>query len=130
MTGPASVRMATRLARAALLCAGLVPTLPRAAAAHAFLARATPAVGSTVAAAPAELSIDFTQGVEPAFSRIEVSDAGGARVDRNDVHAEGGDSRLAIGLKPLPPGRYLVSWQAVSVDTHRTQGSFSFTVAP
>ncbi len=121
--------MAARLARAMLLCAGLVPILPGAASAHAFLAKAVPGVGSTVASAPAELSIDFTQGVEPAFSRIEVSDAGGARVDRNDVHAQG-DSRLAIGLKPLPPGRYLVSWQAISVDTHRTQGSFSFTVAP
>ena len=122
--------MATRLARAMLLCAGLVPILPGAAGAHAFLAKAVPGVGSTVASAPAELSIDFTEGVEPAFSRIEVADAGGARVDRNDAHAEGGDSRLAIGLKPLPPGRYLVTWQAVSVDTHRTQGSFSFTVAP
>ncbi len=122
--------MTARLARAVLLCAGLAPILPRAASAHAFLAKAVPGVGSTVASAPAELFIDFTQGVEPAFSRIEVSDAAGARVDRNDAHTEGGDSRLAIGLKPLPPGRYLVSWQAVSVDTHRTQGSFSFTVAP
>lgn len=130
MSGRGNVRMRTRLRRVALLCAGLVPALPGAAAAHAFLAKASPAVGSTVPSAPAELSIDFTQGVEPAFSRIEVSDASGARVDRNDPHAEGGDSRLAVGLKPLPPGRYLVSWQAVSVDTHRTQGSFSFTVAP
>ena len=130
VNGHAVIRVAARLARVIVLCAGLAPILPGDATAHAFLARAVPGVGSTVASGPAELVIDFTQGVEPAFSRIEVSDAGGARVDRNDAHAEGGGSRLAIGLKPLPPGRYLVSWQAVSVDTHRTQGSFSFTVAP
>ncbi len=134
MTGPGRAggngRLATRSARAVLLCAWLVPALPGTAAAHAFLAKADPEVGSTVSAAPAELWIDFTQDVEPAFSRIAVTDAAGARVDRNDAHAEGGGSRLAIGLKPLPPGRYLVTWQAISVDTHRTQGSFSFTVAP
>ena len=130
MSGRGTIGRAARCARATLLCAGLVAVLPGGASAHAFLAKAVPGVGSTVASAPAELSIDFTEGVEPAFSHIEVSDAGGARVDRNDVHAEAGGSRLAVGLKPLPPGRYRVGWQAVSVDTHRTQGSFSFTVAP
>ena len=32
--------------------------------------------------------------------------------------------------RPLPPGVYTVNWHAVSVDTHHTQGSFNFTVAP
>ena len=30
--------------------------------------------------------------------------------------------------KPLVPGEYTVHWQAVSVDTHHTQGNFQFTV--
>jgi copper resistance protein C len=33
-------------------------------------------------------------------------------------------------LKPLPAGDYKVHWQAVSVDTHHTQGTFEFTVKP
>jgi methionine-rich copper-binding protein CopC len=33
-------------------------------------------------------------------------------------------------LKPLKPGRYGVSWHAVSVDTHRTEGKYNFVVAP
>ena len=31
---------------------------------------------------------------------------------------------------PLAPGAYTVSWKAVSVDTHHTQGTFQFTVKP
>lgn len=114
---------------AALVCAVLA-CLPSAARAHAFLDTATPGVGSTLRVAPGQVTIDFTEGVEPAFSTITVQDAQGARVDRGDVHRDGDDTRLAIGLKPLPPGRYTVTWHAVATDTHRTQGSFSFTIAP
>ena len=32
--------------------------------------------------------------------------------------------------KSLPAGAYKVHWQAVSVDTHHTQGTFEFTVKP
>jgi methionine-rich copper-binding protein CopC len=35
---------------------------------------------------------------------------------------------MRIGLKPLAPGSYRVRWHALSVDTHNTEGSFSFTV--
>ncbi len=99
--------------------------------AHAFLKKASPAVGSTVPAAPAELTIEFTEGVEPDFSTIAVVDGGGARLDSGTVHlAPGDDTHLAIGLKPLPPGTYKVTWHATATDTHKTEGSFSFTVGP
>jgi methionine-rich copper-binding protein CopC len=32
--------------------------------------------------------------------------------------------------KALAAGAYTVHWQAVSVDTHHTQGTFEFTVKP
>ena len=111
--------------RVAILLTCLAP-LP--AAAHALLKKASPLVGSTVAAAPAEVGMDFSEGVEPSFCTVTVQDAAGARVDHNDLHGAG--SHLAIGVGPLPPGTYKVVWHALSVDTHRTEGSFSFTVAP
>ncbi len=114
----------------AVLCALSPAGFPAAASAHAFLQDSTPVVGGTVRTAPAEVAIDFTEGVEPAFSSIVVTDPGGGRVDQGRPHLEAGDARLAIAMKPLPPGRYLVAWHAVAVDTHRTEGSFSFTVAP
>ncbi|HEX4112933.1 MAG TPA: copper homeostasis periplasmic binding protein CopC [Stellaceae bacterium] len=100
------------------------------AGAHAFLDHARPAVGATVPA-PREVSIWFTEEVEPAFSKIAVTDAAGARVDKSDTHSDQADAKvLHVSLKSLPPGTYKVSWQVVSVDTHRTHGDFSFTVGP
>ncbi|MEJ1978863.1 MAG: copper resistance protein CopC [Acetobacteraceae bacterium] len=49
--------------------------------------------------------------------------AGALRTDADAVH-------LVLGLPALPPGLYKVIWHATSVDTHRTEGSYSFTVAP
>ena len=99
-----------------------------AAAAHAFLKTAMPPVGASLQQAPSEVVIDFTQGVEPGFSSITVQDASGGRVDVGAVHAKDGNTHLAIGLKPLPPGAYKVIWHATSVDTHKTEGDYTFTV--
>lgn len=50
-------------------------------------------------------------------------------MDKHDVHVVAGDGkRLAVSLGALPPGTYNVVWHATSVDTHKTEGSF--TVAP
>jgi copper resistance protein C len=97
-----------------------------AAEAHAFLDHAEPRVGSTVPTAPRELSLSFTQNLEPAFSSVEVSDANGARVDLGKPRFSADVMR--VGLKPLTPGTYRVRWQVLSVDTHTTEGSFTFHV--
>jgi methionine-rich copper-binding protein CopC len=99
----------------------------RAAYAHAHLTRAEPRAGSTVTPAPHEVSLWFTEGLESMFSSVEVFDASGARVDQGEAAING--STMRIGLKPLPPGTYKVNWRALSVDTHKTDGSFSFQVA-
>ncbi|MBN9561268.1 MAG: copper resistance protein CopC [Alphaproteobacteria bacterium] len=100
------------------------------AAAHALLESAVPPVGGTVAKAPTDVMIVFSETVEPAFSSIVVTDAAGNRFDSGKAQTAAGDAkRLMIGVKPLQPGTYTVTWQATSTDTHRTQGHFSFTVA-
>ena len=110
-----------------LAAAGLLLS-PGVAAAHAFLRHASPGVGSTIRPAPKEVAIEFTEGVEPRFSSITVLDASGVRVDDGAAHLEGGETRLAVGLRPLAPGTYSVSWHVVATDTHKTQGRYSFTV--
>jgi methionine-rich copper-binding protein CopC len=97
-----------------------------AAQAHAFLDHAEPRVGSTVPTAPRELSLSFTQNLEPAFSSVEVSDANGTRVDQGKPKISA--SVMRVSLKPLSPGTYRVRWQVLSVDTHTTEGSFTFHV--
>ena len=97
--------------------------------AHAFLDGALPRVGSESATIPSEVVLHFTQGIEPDFSKLEVRDASGARVSDGAPHAMPGDpTRLAVGLKKLVAGVYTVTWHATSVDTHKTQGEFHFTV--
>lgn len=95
--------------------------------AHAMLDRANPAVGSTVAAAPRAVTLTFTENIEPAFSSIRVEDANGARVDQGRPQLAGRNV-LRVGVKALAPGSYKVVWKVLSVDTHTTQGSFSFQV--
>jgi methionine-rich copper-binding protein CopC len=59
---------------------------------------------------------------------VEVQNSAGARVDQGKPRTAANEMR--VGLKPLPPGTYKVLWHALSVDTHTTEGSFSFHVGP
>jgi hypothetical protein len=109
---------------------GLAMLVPASSAfSHAFLERATPPAGSDIAASPPELSLTYTEGVEPLFSTIEVRDASGATVPTGKPHvAPGNNRRLVMELPKLSPGTYTVIWHATSVDTHKTEGSYRFTV--
>ncbi len=99
--------------------------------AHAHLRTATPAPDSTVQAAPDAVTISFTEGVEPRFSTIEVQDAAGHRVDKGTASTSPSDNKqFSIGLQTLQPGTYKVTWHATAVDTHKTDGTFQFTVKP
>lgn len=99
--------------------------------AHAFLQHASPPVGSDLPVSPPAVTITYTEGVEPDFSSIEVRNAQGARVDDGRAHLLNGDQRvLSVGLAKLPAGRYSVTWHVTSVDTHKTEGQFNFSVGP
>ncbi len=102
------------------------------ASAHAFIDHTDPVVGSTIRQAPAEVRLAYTQGLEPAFSHVQVFDASGKEVDKKDVHLDPKNNHLMIvSLAPgLGAGKYRVVWRVVSVDTHPTEGSFTFVVAP
>ena len=77
-------------------------------------------------AAPHEVVLTFTQNLEAAFSTAQVTDASGARVDQGKAQVSG--STMTIGLKSIGPGTYKVHWHALSVDTHSTEGTFTFHV--
>src|SRR5215472_17037886 len=97
--------------------------------AHAFLERADPAVGSSVQTSPCEVRIRFTENIEPVVSSIQVFDASGKEVDKRDLHLDPSDHALLhISLPQLGMGTYKVTWRVVSVDTHVTNGNFTFRV--
>jgi copper resistance protein C len=99
--------------------------------AHAFLEHSDPSVGSKVHSAPAAVLIWFTEAIESRFSSIQVFDATGKQVDKKDTHSGPSNrSLLQVSLPRLGPGTYKVVWRVVSVDTHRTNGDFTFQILP
>ena len=98
------------------------------ASAHAMLDHAEPRVGNKVATAPRAVTLWFTQKLEPAFSTITVTDPGGQRVDTGKASVDG--SQMSVSLRPGGSGIYHVNWRVLSVDSHTTNGSFTFQVGP
>ena len=96
---------------------------------HAFLDHAEPRVGSTVKSPPSRVRVWFTQELEPAFSTLEVAGERGERVDQGPAKVDASNQALLqVPLKPLGPGTYRVKWRVLSVDTHVTEGDFTFRV--
>lgn len=97
--------------------------------AHAFIDHTDPSVGGAVKPSPAEVRLWYTQGLELAFSRVQVFDAAGKEVDKKDVHLDAKNNHLlVVSLPALGAGEYKVTWRVVSVDTHPTEGAFKFRV--
>lgn len=105
-------------------------SLASAAAAHGVLERTEPRGGTTVKTAPAQVRLQFTGAIEPAYSHVRVLDGGGRRVDLGDSRVDP-DNRalLRVSLPALPAGRYKVAWRVLSVDSHVTEGDFTFRIA-
>ena len=97
-----------------------------AAQAHAFLDHAEPRVGNKVASAPREVTLWFTQKLEPAFSTVTVTNASGQRIDTGKARVSG--NQMSVSLRPGGAGIYHVTWHVLSVDTHTTDGNFTFEV--
>jgi copper resistance protein C len=99
--------------------------------AHALLDHAIPSVGSTVSGSPREVRLFFSQGVVPAFSHVHVVSTAGAVIPTGKLVNDPSDPSIVIVRlgRALGPGTYSLSWQVTSVDTHVTQGTFTFTVS-
>ena len=86
------------------------------AAAHNELVGSTPADGATVAAAPAEIALEFDQPVQTQFGQIAVLDAIGGHHEQCEPHQ-------------LAQGAYQISYRVASADGHPISGTLTFTVA-
>jgi methionine-rich copper-binding protein CopC len=107
----------------ASLCGG-------AAYAHPELQSAEPAAGATTMS-PRQIKITFNESVIPQFSGVEVKDQNGKVIATGKATTDPTNKKqLVIPVQEqLPPSEYKVEWHAVSADTHRVRGSYSFSVA-
>jgi methionine-rich copper-binding protein CopC len=109
---------------ALLSLAGISPAF-----AHAFLIKASPPAGSTQTTAPSRLLLTYSEGLEIPFCSVTVTDPSGKPVPTAKPQpVPGHANEMTLPLHLTAPGKYTVTWRALSLDTHRTKGRFSFTV--
>jgi methionine-rich copper-binding protein CopC len=106
-------------------------TVANAANAHPKLESSEPAPDATVSSSPKEIRLNFSEGVLAKFTGIELKDAAGKPIATGDSATDPKDKKLLIVpvAANLTPDRYTVTWHAVSDDTHRVEGKYSFQVA-
>lgn len=104
--------------------------------AHPKLLTSTPAAAG-VADGKSDIALKFSEGLVAQFSGMSIlmTDMPGMKMTAPMAVGAitttlGPDGKTLIGhLKaPLPTGTYKLAWHAVSTDTHRVEGSYSFTV--
>lgn len=120
-----NTRLILFVAIASLLLVGLVAPVH----AHANLIRSDPPANSVIASPPHQVTLYFTEQVEPKLTGAALYDSSGKEVDTG-YHVDSADATiLIITLPTLPSGVYTVAWHAISaVDGHHTSGSFPFGV--
>lgn len=98
--------------------------------AHPVLLESQPANLARLDSAPTEIRMRFSEAVEIGFSRVEVLDSSGNRVDNNDLTYDDGDElRLKVTLKPLQDDIYTVKTRVLSkVDGHVVDYTTIFAV--
>lgn len=103
--------------------------LARGARAHAAFVRADPPPNSVLPEHVHEVTIWFSEPLEPQFSEIQVLDTQGKRRDSGNSHIlEDDDQAMSVSLPTLPDGTYTVAWRNVStVDGHTLRGSYIFS---
>jgi methionine-rich copper-binding protein CopC len=96
--------------------------------AHASLQSAHPAKDSVVAA-PTEITLQFNERLESAFSGARVVDGAGKEVSNGKGTLDKSNpSIMKIAVPALAAGRYTVEYVGVGHDGHRRKGEYSFTV--
>ena len=102
---------------------------PGVAEAHAQLESSSPSQGAVLLVPPRQVILNFGEPVEIDFGSLRVIGPSGARVDTGGTHHPGNDSHgVAVGLRSLSEGTYVVAWRVISADSHPVHGAFVFSV--
>jgi copper resistance protein C len=98
-----------------------------AAYAHVHLVSSTPVANATVAA-PARLTLSFSDTIVPAFSGFDLINSAGTAIAIRTSVSEDRKSISGVPAQQLAAGRYTINWRIAAGDGHRMTGSFAFTV--
>jgi methionine-rich copper-binding protein CopC len=107
----------------------IVASNPIMAIAHSFPEKETPSAGQKVASPPSEVVIGFDAPIEKLFAKLEVAGADGTNEAVGAPQVSDDGRQLSVKVGALKPGDYTVRWAVVCIDTHHTEGSYTFSVA-
>ncbi len=131
---PVAAAMSNLRIRIVALVGGLVVVLgllvgAGTAAAHAELLSSVPGNQELLEVSPSEIALQFTEAVDSIEPAIRLIDADGNDVEISTADQSTGSDRIRAAVPTtLADGTYVVAWQAVSADSHRIRGSFTFSV--
>jgi copper transport protein len=115
----------------ALVAAVAALALPAAAWAHAALLRTSPSASGTVNTSPKQLTLTYSEAVEPRFAIVSVTNAAAEQQTAGPPARSPTDpDTLVVPLEKLAQGWYLVWWRVISADGHPVRGAFTFAVGP
>ena len=114
--------------RATLLGLLAALALPAPAFAHATLEHTSPGFRQRLQRSPAEVRLEFDQGVKAFPSSIEVLDANGKLLSGIARSVGPRGQIVAAPVRRLPKGFYTVRWHAMSADGHVVAGVYTFGV--
>lgn len=102
--------------------------LPALAWGHGMLVGSAPMQGAVMKTPPHQIRLKFSEALEPALVKLRLEKEG-ALVELGTAPEVSKDSkRLTQKVGELPPGKYVIIWDVVSRDSHRTQGEIHFRV--
>lgn len=93
------------------------------AGAHAVFQSSDPAPDSTIPTGAATITVVVTEDVNAEYSTLEVADLNGTSVAAGATEFPQPNTYL-VRTRALDDGIYVVTWKALSADTHTTRGSF------
>jgi methionine-rich copper-binding protein CopC len=98
------------------------------ATAHTTLESSSPADGARLSSAPDQVTLDFTEPIRTALTRVLVRGPNGGEFESGPPQVIASD-RMAQPLQPLgAAGGYQISFRVVSVDGHPLAGTIRFTL--
>jgi copper transport protein len=98
------------------------------AAAHATLTSASPTPDSVLEESPDAIVLTFSEPVETVDRSIRLVDDTGAEVETGPINQDRGTDTIAVEVDGPLDGSYVVSWRALSIDSHPIGGAYTFAV--
>lgn len=111
-----------------LAMSALMSVVATGAYAHSFPEQESPGAGAMVAASPTQVTIKYDAPIEKLFDSLNVLDAAGQDKAAGSPQVSADGHELSVPVAALKPGQYTVKWRVVCIDTHHTEGSYTFTV--